>query len=124
MKNYIKVSNSELKVMDTLLEFGDMATISEILNALNENGEKWAYQTVATFLKRLETKGLISSVKKNRLLYYYTNKEQEYYKAKNFVNINFGGSLKNFLTAFSNGDKFTKKELDDLREWFNNVDSE
>ena len=36
-------------------------TVPEMVELLNEEGEEWAYQTVATFLKRLEGKKVLGS---------------------------------------------------------------
>ena len=126
MKNYGKISESEMTVMNEIWNSEKMITVSEMVSILNSKGESWAYQTVATFLKRLETKGIISSTKKSNVLYYYpliSKEEYENIEAKNFVDKSFGGSLKRFLSAFSNDDKLSDKDLDDLEEWFKNVNS-
>ena len=81
---------------------------------------------MATFLKRLEGKGLIVSSKKSNVLYYcplISKEEYEGLEAKNFVNNSFGGSLKKFLAAFSSDDKLSGKDLNDLKEWFKDVDN-
>ena len=126
MKKYIKISQSEKFVMDEIWKCDRMVTVSDMVSILNSKGENWAYQTVATFLKRLEGKGLIDSTKKSNVLYYYPLISRQEYKnieAKSFVNNSFGGSLKKFLTAFSNDDKLSNKDLDDLKEWFKDVDN-
>ncbi len=126
MKNYNKISGSEMTVMNELWNCDKMITVSDMVSILNSKGESWAYQTVATFLKRLEGKGLIDSTKKSNVLYYYPLISRQEYKnieAKSFVNNSFGGSLKKFLTAFSNDDKLSNKDLDDLKEWFKDVDN-
>ena len=100
MKKYIKISQSEKFVMDEIWKCDRMVTVSDMVSILNSKGENWAYQTVATFLKRLEGKGLIVSSKKSNVLYYcplISKEEYEGLEAKNFVNNSFGGSLKKFL---------------------------
>ena len=126
MKKYIKISQSEKFVMDEIWKCDRMVTISDMVSILNSKGENWAYQTVATFLKRLETKGIIVSSKKSNVLYYcplISKEEYESLEAKNFVNKGFGGSLKKFLAAFSSDDKLSGKDLNDLKEWFKDVDN-
>ncbi len=126
MKKYIKISQSEKFVMDEIWKCDRMVTISDMVSILNSKGENWAYQTVATFLKRLETKGIIVSSKKSNVLYYcplISKEEYESLEAKNFVNKSFGGSLKKFLAAFSSDDKLSGKDLNDLKEWFKDVDN-
>ena len=126
MKKYIKISQSEKFVMDEIWKCDRMVTVSDMVSILNSKGENWAYQTVATFLKRLEGKGLIVSSKKSNVLYYcplISKEEYESLEAKNFVNNSFGGSLKKFLAAFSSDDKLSGKDLNDLKEWFKDVDN-
>ena len=126
MKKYIKISQSEKFVMDEIWKCDRMVTVSDMVSILNSKGENWAYQTVATFLKRLETKGIIVSSKKSNVLYYcplISKEEYESLEAKNFVNKSFGGSLKKFLAAFSSDDKLSGKDLNDLKEWFKDVDN-
>lgn len=126
MKKYIKISQSEKFVMDEIWKCDRMVTVSDMVSILNSKGENWAYQTVATFLKRLEGKGLIVSSKKSNVLYYcplISKEEYECLEAKNFVNNSFGGSLKKFLAAFSSDDKLSGKDLNDLKEWFKDVDN-
>ena len=126
MKKYIKISQSEKFVMDEIWKCDRMVTVSDMVSILNSKGENWAYQSVATFLKRLEGKGLIVSSKKSNVVYYCPLKSKEEYEsleAKNFVNNSFGGSLKKFLAAFSSDDKLSGKDLNDLKEWFKDVDN-
>ncbi len=65
---YNKISESEMNVLNKLWNFGEMITVAEMVSSLNKDGKNWAYQTVATFLKRLETKGIVSSSKKCKRL--------------------------------------------------------
>ena len=72
MDNSTKVSEAQMRVMEKIWAYGKEITVLELLTMLNNDGESWAYQTVATFLTRLETKKkLINHVKKGKTLYYY-----------------------------------------------------
>ena len=98
------ISDSEMKVMEKIWEQGEMISVADVVTLLNEDGESWTHQTVGTFLKRLETKGIVSASKKGKSLYYFPllSKEQFYAKeADHFLQSKFKGSLKNFLAAFS-----------------------
>lgn len=119
MKNS-NISESEMKVMEKIWESKRMVTVSEIAAALNEDGEEWAYKTVATFMLRLQEKGYISSTKtKNRLSYFPLIGRKDYNRreAENLVKSRFGGSLRNFLSSFSESNDMDIKELDELKEW-------
>ena len=99
----------------------------EMVALLNEEGEEWAYQTVATFLKRLEEKKVLGSTKNgNKLSYYPLMTRAEYKKreAHGFVNRKFGGSLKNFLVAFSGENSADDKEIKELKEWLSELDDD
>ena len=42
---------------------GEMVTVPEMVALLKEEGEEWAYPTVATFLRRLAEKKILGSIK-------------------------------------------------------------
>ncbi len=71
MEDNVSISNAEMKVMGKIWEKKEMVTVQDMVDILNEEGEEWAYQTVATFLKRLEAKKILSSTKKGNKLCYY-----------------------------------------------------
>ncbi len=62
----ISISDSEMKIMEKLWAYGHMISVADVVAALNDDGENWTHQTVGTFLKRLETKGIVSASKKGR----------------------------------------------------------
>lgn len=125
MEDNVSISNAEMKVMEKIWEKKEMVTVQEMVDILNEEGEEWAYQTVATFLKRLEAKKVLASTKKgNKLCYYSLVSKDQYEKkeARGFVKSKFGGSLKDFLVAFSGSDSLDDKDLKDLKEWLHEFD--
>lgn len=93
------ISDAQMKVMDIIWRKEAMVTVPEMVELLNEEGEEWAYQTVATFLKRLEGKKVLGSTKNGNKLSYYplmTRAEHKRQEAHGFVNRKFGGSLRIF----------------------------
>ncbi len=54
------IPDSELDVLKVLWDLGQ-ATVREALETLRSAGRQWSYATVATLLDRLETKGLVTS---------------------------------------------------------------
>ena len=54
------IPDSELDVLKVLWDLGQ-ATVREALETLRSAGRQWSYATVATLLDRLESKGLITS---------------------------------------------------------------
>lgn len=125
MEENVNISNAEMKVIEKIWEKKEMVTVQDMVDVLNEEGEEWAYQTVATFLKRLEAKKVLSSTKNgNKLCYYPLVSREQYEKreARGFVKSKFKGSLKDFLVAFSGNDSLDDKDLKDLREWLHEFD--
>ncbi|OUN40788.1 hypothetical protein B5G26_13815 [Anaerotignum lactatifermentans] len=118
------ISDSEMKVMEKIWEQGEMISVADVVTLLNEDGESWTHQTVGTFLKRLEGKGMVSASKKGKSLYYFPllTKEQFYAKeADQFLQSKFQGSLKSFLAAFSSEKKLSDDEMQDLKDWFDGI---
>lgn len=125
MEQEKKISNAQMKIMDIIWRKEVMVTVSEMVALLNEEGEAWAYQTVATFLKRLEEKKILGFTKKGNKLSYYpllTRAEYQKQEAQGFINRNFDGSLKNFLAAFTGKDSVDAEEIKELKEWLSEFD--
>ena len=119
------ISDSEMNVMEKIWDQGEMISVADVVASLNEDGESWTHQTVGTFLKRLEGKGMVSASKKGKSLYYFPllTKEQFYAKeADQFLQSKFQGSLKSFLAAFSSEKKLSDDEMQDLKDWFDGID--
>lgn len=119
------ISDSEMKVMNKIWEMQKMVTVQEMVDIFNKEGEEWAYQTVATFLKRLEAKGVLSSTKKGKILSYFPLVSKDQYEkriARGFVDNKFSGSLRNFLIAFSGNKKLNENDIKELKEWLDEFD--
>lgn len=127
MEKEKSISDAQMKVMDIIWQKETMVTVPEMVALLNEEGEEWAYQTIATFLKRLEEKKILGSTKKGKKLSYYplvTRAEYQKREAHSFVNQKFGGSLKDFFMAFTGGDLADDKEVKKLQEWLREFDDD
>ena len=125
MEEYTTMSNAEMKVMNKIWEMQKMVTVAQMVEAMHADGEEWAYQTVATFLKRLEAKGILSATKTgNRLSYFPLLSKEQYEKreAKSFVESRFKGSLRNFLVAFSGNRKLNENTIRELKDWLDAFD--
>lgn len=126
MEKNSSISEAEMKVMNKVWEMQRTVSVQEMVDILNEEGEEWAYQTVATFLKRLEAKGVLSATKKARKLSYFPLLSKEQYEkqvARGFVERKFSGSLKSFLAAFSGNQKLDENDIKELKDWLNEFDN-
>ena len=123
----ITVSGSELKVLNILFDKKEPTSIPEILVELKKENIEWLNPTVSSYLKRLEKKGVVASIKKGVNRYFYTivPKEQiENEDAKKIIDMQFQGSLVQFLSAFTSKTKLSKKEIEEIREWVNHLDDD
>jgi BlaI family penicillinase repressor len=64
------IPDSELDVLKVLWDRGQ-GTVREVLETLQAAGRSWSYATVATLLDRLETKGMVTSDRRD-LAFVYT----------------------------------------------------
>lgn len=125
MKPKITVSDSELAILEVLWSAGSALNAGEIRNALNDH-KNWERTTVLTLIQRLVKKGALLQEKRaqnNREVYYYTPciAREEYIRAetKNFIEKFFKGSSKNLAAALVDSDALTKKDIEELRDYFN-----
>lgn len=120
-----RVSFSEMKILEVLWNENKAMSITEINEILNKNGIQWAYRTVATFLRRMQKKEAVASMKKGKSVYYYplfSNDEMNNAEAKKLIDSCYKGSLTAFLTAFVKDDSLTENEMNELRDWFDKFD--
>lgn len=125
MEQKITVSDSELEILEVLWAAGNALNANEIRSALNDH-KNWERTTVLTLIQRLVKKGAVTQEKRaqnNREVYYYTPciAREEYVRAetKNFVEKFFKGHSKNLAAALVDSDALTKKDIEELRDYFN-----
>lgn len=71
MENKPKLSECEEMILSILLNSDEDLTLTEIMDRAKARFQKeWKMQTVATFMKRMEEKGYISSYKIGRYSHY------------------------------------------------------
>jgi predicted transcriptional regulator len=63
------IPDSELDVLKVLWDRGQ-GTVREVLETLQAAGRSWSYATVATLLDRLETKGMVTSDRRDLAFIY------------------------------------------------------
>lgn len=125
MEQKITVSDSELEILEVLWAADTALNANEIRNALNDR-KNWERTTVLTLIQRLVKKGAVAQEKQvcnNREIYYYAPRfaREEYVRAetKNFVEKFFKGRSKNLAAALVDSDALTQKDIEELRDYFN-----
>ena len=120
MDKKITVSDAEWTVLVVLWSAGKPLNATDIRNGLGES-RRWERTTVLTLIQRLLKKGVLRQEK--REVYYYEPcvKREEYIKdeTKDFVDKFFRGSSRNLAAALVNSEALSKKELEELRDYFN-----
>lgn len=125
MEQKITVSDAELEILEVLWAADTALNANEIRSALNDH-KNWERTTVLTLIQRLVKKEAVAQEKRaqnNREIYYYTPciAREEYVRAetKNFVEKFFKGRSKNLAAALVDSDALTKKDIEELRDYFN-----
>lgn len=125
MEQKITVSDSELEILEVLWAADTALNANEIRSALNDH-KNWERTTVLTLIQRLVKKGAVAQEKQalnNREIYYYAPcfAREEYVRTetKNFVEKFFKGRSKNLAAALVDSDALTKKDIEELRDYFN-----
>ena len=120
MKEIVKITEGQLKILNILWKAEKPICDSEILAELKKQDIHLAYRTVSTFVGQLEEKGAVAGIKDQMTFYYYPLIEEKDFRkneAKNLIKKHFGGSLKGFLAAFTGDEDLTQQEIEDMKEW-------
>lgn len=118
-KKIPQVSSSELEVLQVLWQAKKPLSISEVCDRLQN--ESWKYNTVGTFLNRMEEKGAVTSVKENRAkLYTATLQKEAYQKAqtKNLITRLYNGSVKDLAVSLFKSDDMTAEDIAEIKKMF------
>lgn len=124
MKKLIKISASELEVLQVLWNNDNTATSTYIHQELSKTKE-WKLNTVITFLARLCDKGYVKANKKgrgkaNQYIAIVTEEKYKQMETHMFLDTVHRGSVKSLMTALCEDKKMSDKELEELRQWFQN----
>lgn len=114
------LSEAEFEIMEYIWTNKQAVSFNEVMEYTTDNGHTWKKQTVQTFLTRLIDKGALKADKKGNKRYYSPSMNKEEYISqwtRGLLNIEFGGSLKGFLSAFTGGKSLTKEEAQELHDF-------
>ncbi len=120
MKEYGKVSESEMKVMNIVWQSGDAVTASMVQQSLHEE-TGWKPTTVLTFLSRLVEKGLLFARKEGKTNYYTAAVTEEEYRGletREFVREVHHGSLRSLIASMYESEGISDEDLKELKSWF------
>ena len=119
-----KISDSELEVLEMIWEIDDWVDIAQVHQELSKEN-KWAYNTVGTFMIRLEEKGFLTHEKRGKTNYYRVIVSREEYKLREtekFLKQVHSGSKKSLIAALFQG-QAEEEELNKLLQMVKEMDS-
>ena len=111
------MSATEFYILQYLWTRETPATFSEIMVHFNEEEKKaWKKQTVNTFLSRLAQKGFLNIDKSGkRAIYIPSVTSKKFYEnAQEIVKDSYNGAIKDFIAAFTAGNKLSAAEKAEL----------
>ena len=115
----MKISDSEMKIMNLIWEGGGPVTTAGLMERLADTG--WKATTLLTFLSRLEEKGCLTVRKAGRQNLYQAAFSREEYRrqeTRSFVEQIHGGSYRSLFAALCAPGEIEDQELEELRRWF------
>ena len=115
----MKISDSEMKIMNLIWEGGGPVTTAWLTQRLEGTG--WKATTLLTFLSRLEEKGCLRVRKSGRQNLYEAALSREEYRrqeTRSFVEQIHGGSYRSLFAALCAPGEISREELEELRRWF------
>ncbi len=118
---YVKLYDSELKVMDTLWKAGGNLPAGQIAKILQEE-ISWNRNTTYTVIKKCIAKGAIERSDPKFLCRALVTREQvQSYETGELIDKMFDGSRQKFFVAFLSDSKLTKEEIMQLKEMVSNL---
>jgi len=115
----IRLPETEFDVMRAVWEKNTPVNTGYLMDRLG-TVRGWRVPTLISFLRRLEERGFLASVKKGRERLYFPLAEQEKYlqaATKRFVAKYHGGSLGGVMASLYPDRRVPEKDIDTLLEW-------
>jgi len=122
--NKPQVSGTELEVLKVLWEHGP-GTVRTINAVLQEQGRRWAYNTVLTLLQRLEAKGCVSSDKRGVAHVFKAALSRDKLlrrRLRDLANQLCEGAASPLVRALVEGQRLSEEEIGALREMLDRLE--
>lgn len=120
-----KISEAEFAVMNILWREAKPVTFSDIRTELHQK-MGWEKSTIATLLRRLQNKGVVS-VQEKQIHYYTANITKDEYikeKEKSMIDKLYEGSAKKFVASLCHRGELTEADIDELKLYFQMGDTD
>ncbi len=113
----MNITESEQKILSLLWEYGVLSTM-EITKKL-ESETEWTKHAVISFLKRMETKGLVEYKEEGRAKYYTARVSKDEVASKERVSLLdtfYQGKVGLMISEMVSNKSLTQQEVGDLRK--------
>lgn len=121
----MNITEAERKILNLLWEKGSLSTMQITEKLEDETG--WSKHAVISFLKRMETKGLVSYEERGRAKYYTPLIEKKDIASKErntFLHNFYHGKLGLMVSAMVEENSLSPNDIDDLREILERLQNE
>lgn len=126
MNSFKDLTPTEVEIMEVLWEQTEPVSftwLSDFFN--NERDKAWKRPTLSTFLIKLSEKGFVTCKNRGRQMFYWAAmsvSDYEKQKANTILDTLYDGSVKKFMAALYDGEELSKHQIDDLKQWINDID--
>ncbi len=113
----IKLSDAEWKIAAELWERGEM-TITELTKGLGAEAG-WGKNTIITLLKRMEEKGAVSFVQKDKAKHFsmkIDRTDAEVEETTSFLDKVYSGNVGLMISNLIKSDKLSKEDIEELQK--------
>lgn len=121
-----KLSEAELEIMQVLWSHSGPMTSNQILEEMGDS-RNWKLASLMTVLARMAEKGAVYCDRTTRTNYYTALVPEEEYKlaeGETFLEKLFHKSAKDFIASLYQGKKMSRKDIQELREYLDELEKE
>lgn len=116
-----KMTDTESEIMEVLWNSEVPTSAAELIDYFAQHhGKAWKASTLATFLSRLNQKGLVDSVRRGRVSYYHPIQTKTAYMqsmAQEVLDTMYQGSVTKFFAALCGDTPLSAKDREELKAW-------
>jgi BlaI family penicillinase repressor len=120
----MKISEAEGHILEVFWRNSGPLSADEVFAAL-DNAKEWSAGTVRTFLARLLKKKALAASRDGRRYLYRSLMRQEDYahqQSRNLIDRLFGGRVAPFITQFSERQRLSREDIEELKRLVRKLD--
>ena len=120
----MRISEAESKVLEVFWRADSPLSAEDVVAAM-DNDREWSAGTIRTFLTRLVKKKALRAKPDGRRYLYTPLLEREDYvhhQSRDLIDRLFGGRLTPFITQFSQRERLSRAEIDELKRLIERLD--